>query len=329
MEEPVAEVKEVNLIVSRRQKLQVGARLLQFHRQWTAITKDKLVLEIVRKGLKIDFISSSPFTGVKETVVPRDGTQKSSILEEVGNLFEKCAIEPVPALTGSHGFYSTLFLVPKKQGGMRPILILKPLNQYVVPQHFKMETLRNILRSLRKGDWVVTLDMKDAYFHIPVHVAHRQFLRFSVFGRQFQYRALPFGLRSAPRIFTKVMSVIGAYLRKRLIYMFMYLDDWMIRNPSRVILTQQLAYTRKLLNNLGILINAEKSCFIPTQTIEYLGAVIHLKQGLVYPSEDRYLFVQQIIYIIRTANYVEARLVLRLLGLMASCIDLIPMLVYT
>lgn len=304
--------------------LQVGARLLFFHRQWTLITQDKLVLQIVKNGLMIDFVTQPTFTGVKETCVPRDGTTRSSILEEVNTLLEKCVIEPVPKTLENQGFYSTVFIVPKRQGGLRPILNLKPLNQYVVPNHFKMETLRSILKSLKKGDWAVTLDLKDAYFHIPVHQNYRQFLRFSVLGRKFQYRAMPFGLRSAPRIFTKVMSVVGAFLRKQLIHIFMYLDDWMLKNQNKNLLTKQLHYTQDLLGKLGLMINKDKSCLTPTQTLEYLGAIIQLKEGLVYPSEDRFKDINHMISAILHLQTVEARVMLRLLGLMASCIDLVP-----
>lgn len=304
--------------------LPVGARLLNFHRQWTLITQDKLVLQIVRNGLMIDFIRKPTFTGVKETIVPREGIKRSSILEEVNILLKKNVIEPVPKTLKKLGFYSTIFLVPKKQGGLRPILNLKPLNQFVVPHHFKMETLRSILKSLKIGDWAVTLDLKDAYFHLPIHQDHRQFLRFSVLGNQFQYRALPFGLKSAPRIFTKVMAVIGAFLRKQLIHVFMYLDDWMLKNQNKVLLTNQLGYVQNLLKNLGLIINLEKSCMIPTQTLNYLGAVIHLKEGLVFPSEERFQNICQMIHMMLNLDSVEALAMLRLLGLMASCIDLVP-----
>ncbi|CAC5368761.1 unnamed protein product [Mytilus coruscus] len=195
--------------------LQVGVRLLHYHSQWVQITQDKLVLQIVKNGLILDFVSLPAFTGVKETVVPRVGAKRSSILEEVNSLLEKHAIEPVLKSAENQGYYSTIFMVPKRQGGLRPILNLKPLNQFVIPHHFKMETLRSILKSLKIGDWAVKLDLQDAYFHIPIHKHYRKFLRFSILGKKYQYRALPFGLRSAPRIFTKVMAVVGAFCENK------------------------------------------------------------------------------------------------------------------
>uniref|UniRef100_A0A8W8P3X8 Reverse transcriptase domain-containing protein n=1 Tax=Magallana gigas TaxID=29159 RepID=A0A8W8P3X8_MAGGI len=67
---------------------------------------------------------------------------------------------------------------PKKSGGMRPIINLKPLNNFVETIHFKMETLQTALNLLQKGDFLISVDLKDAYFSIPVHPHHRKYLRF-------------------------------------------------------------------------------------------------------------------------------------------------------
>ncbi|VDI03539.1 Hypothetical predicted protein [Mytilus galloprovincialis] len=91
------------------------------------------------------------------------------ILAEVEDLIEKNAIEIVPQAEIHQGFYSTLFLVPKKTGDLRPVINLKPLNQYLRKQHFKMDTLTKVLNLVKPQDWALSLDLKDAYLHIPVH----------------------------------------------------------------------------------------------------------------------------------------------------------------
>jgi hypothetical protein len=75
----------------------------------------------------------------------------SNILEEVKKLLGKGAIELVPPGQEGQGFYSTFFIVPKKDGGLRPILNLKPLDVYMEKSHFKMETLRSIIQALHVG----------------------------------------------------------------------------------------------------------------------------------------------------------------------------------
>ncbi|KAJ1094269.1 hypothetical protein NDU88_007347 [Pleurodeles waltl] len=77
-----------------------------------------------------------------------------------------------------------------------------------------MLTLAQVLLALNDGDWMVSVDLQDAYFHIPILKSHRKYLRFVVGSQHYQFAALPFGLTSAPRVFTKVMSVVAAELKK-------------------------------------------------------------------------------------------------------------------
>ena len=116
-------------------------------------------------------------------------------------MLTKDAVEPVSARTP--GFYCNLFLVAKLTGGFRPMINLKNLNCLMYNQNFKMEMSRSIVKSVCSGDWTVSIDLKDAYFHVPVHRDYRHFLRFAISQTEaYQFKALPFGLCSAPRIFT-------------------------------------------------------------------------------------------------------------------------------
>ena len=174
------------------------------------------------------------------------------------------------------------------------------------------------------GDWAFTIDLEDAYFHISVQKEHRKFLRFIFQGVHYQYRVLPFGLAIAPRIFTKIMAAVGGFLRFNRIEIFMYLDDWLIKNQSRQALLEQKRLILKTLEALGLLINKEKSVLEPTQKIEYLGATINLQKGVIYPSQQKFLEIEKQINSLQGVSAIGAREFLRLLGLMTACIDLVP-----
>ena len=62
------------------------------------------------------------------------------------------------------GFYSRLFLVEKASGGWRPVIDLSPLNEFVRQTPFKMETAAPVLLSVREGDFLASVDLKDVYF---------------------------------------------------------------------------------------------------------------------------------------------------------------------
>ncbi|CAJ0940203.1 unnamed protein product [Ranitomeya imitator] len=78
-----------------------------------------------------------------------------------------------------------------------------------------MESLRSVIASLEKGEFLASVDIQDAYLHIPIFPLHQRFLRFAVNNLHFQFTALPFGLASAPRVFTKVMSTVVSILHSR------------------------------------------------------------------------------------------------------------------
>ncbi len=86
-----------------------------------------------------------------------------------------------PALSES-GFYSRYFLVPKKDGGLRPILDLRCLNHALMRRLFRMITLKQILSQIRTEDWFCSLDLKDTYFHIQIAPHHRRFLEIRLRG---------------------------------------------------------------------------------------------------------------------------------------------------
>ena len=82
---------------------------------------------------------------------------------EITELLQKNAIEEVIPLL-QPGFYSNLFLVPKKDGGQRPVINLKALNRFVLKENFKMEGIHTVKDLLRQGDWLAKVDLKDSFF---------------------------------------------------------------------------------------------------------------------------------------------------------------------
>ncbi len=121
-----------------------------------------------------------------------NSTSKASVLrQELSSLLQKGAIEEVPQSDVIQGFFSRYFLVPKRDGGLRPILDLRRLNFSLYKGKFKMLTMKTIMSQVQGGDWFVTIDLKDAYFHIQVVQRHRRFLRFAFEGKAYQYKVLP------------------------------------------------------------------------------------------------------------------------------------------
>ena len=107
-------------------------------------------------------------------------------------------------------------LSPKRQEvKFHPIVNLKPLNKFIKYEHFKMENLKTVRFLVRKGDYFIKLELTDAYLTVPICKSHQNYLRFAWRGRIFQFHCLAFGLSPAPRVFTKLLKVVTAILRRQ------------------------------------------------------------------------------------------------------------------
>ncbi|KAL0147753.1 hypothetical protein M9458_056929, partial [Cirrhinus mrigala] len=196
------------------------------------------LIRTVRLGYAIQFARRPPkFRGILFTSV-RSDMDASVLRAEIAVLLAKDAIEPVPPAEMKSGFYSPYFIVPKKSGGLRPILDLRVLNRSLLRLPFKMLTSKRILSCVRHQDWFAAIDLKDAYFHVSILPRHRPFLRFAFEGRAYQYKVLPFGLSLSPRVFTKVAEGALNPLWRKGIRILNYLDDWLIMAHSRDLLCE-------------------------------------------------------------------------------------------
>lgn len=155
---------------------------------------------------------------------------------------------------------SNLFLQEKKDGTQRPIFNVKRLNHYVQYTHFNMEGLFLVKSLLREKDWMIKLDLKDAYHCVLMHEEHRKYLHFKLKTQIYE-----FGLASAPRDFTKLMKPAIGLLRRLGMRMIIYLDDMLMMNEDQQALLEEGKTTCYLLQCLGFVINQEKSEMSPKQ----------------------------------------------------------------
>ena len=221
---------------------------------------------------------------------------------------------------------SNLFLVTKKDGGFRPIINLKPLNRrYLSPPHFRMDSIKDVASLLRLGDWAASIDLKDAYLHIPIHPASRPFLRFIWRRKLYQFLVLAFGLSTAPFVFTKVTKPIAAYLRARGIRIIFYLDDILVIGATAEECRQNVEIVLNILRLAGFLINEKKSSLSPSQHFLYLGLWWNTASGRVGLEERKLGIMKDLATQLLSTPRPSCRSIMQLLGLMTSAIPAIPL----
>jgi hypothetical protein len=218
----------------------------------------------------------SPYLSQKEMV---------AIDKEIDQLLAKGAIARCGEPPG--GFTSHIFARPKRNSSdLRIILNLKKLNSYLRYQHFKMENLDTILHLIEPNDWFISIDLKDAYFSVPIARGHRKYLQFQWRKKLYHYNVLCFGLATAPRVFTKCTKPFLAHFREKGFRISMYIDDILLMHNDQKTLVKQSLELVNMLESLGFVINFKKSSFQPSKTIKHLGFMLNSESmSLSLPKE--------------------------------------------
>ena len=315
---PLENTEDISPLPLPLPNIPVGGRLVHFAQSWAKLTDDKWVLSLIKRGYKIPF-RERPLLYQDPVFFHQPLSQQ--LEEEVANLLKKGAVEEI--IPECPGFYSRIFLVPKKNGKLRLIIDLSVLNRFVHVQSFKMETQRKVRNAISPNDWAFSLDLTDAYLHIPIHYRSRKYLRFTLKGRVYQFKALKFGLSTSPFVFTLLMSVIATFLRKRAIILHPYLDDWLSRNQNRQTLLEHRHFILSLINSLGLIINYEKSYLVPAQVFTFIGMEFLTHSNIVRVPQSRVLKLLETVNLFSQKTSVSARVFLSLLGQLNAAADFV------
>lgn len=305
---PTAEALEVG----RNQKL--AGRLKGFLNQWKEITCDAKILQTIR-GYKIPFISKPvQFKKVKQKIF--SNIELKNYTKALQNLLSLGAIKECKPIKGQ--FLSPYFLRKKPNGDIRFIFNLKELNKFTHCSHFKLEDYRSAQNIIFKNYYMASIDLKDAYFLIPIYPGHRKYLRFLFNGKLYEFSCLPFGLNTAPYTFTKTMKPIIHILRAKGFLSVIYLDDLLLVGKTKEECYRNVNETINLLNTLGFVINYEKSTLKPRQICKYLGFIFNSNKLSISLPADKTLKIIQKINNIKRLEVCKIRKFAQLIGLLIS-----------
>ena len=253
--------------------------------EWRKLTSDPEVLQNIR-NYHIE-LREIPMQNNVPGLYNLSEWEKVHANKEIQDLLRKGVISVVDHVEGE--YISNVFFREKRNSDkLRMILNIKKLNEYVVHEHFKMDTLRTALQLVEEGDWFISIDFSDAYYSIPVVEGHRKYLRFRFEGVLYEYNVVPNGLTTGPRLFTKILKVPLSVLRQWFGFRIVgYLDDTLIMAKSNKLVDEQAVEAAKLFTKLGFHINQKKSSVVPSQKVEYLGVEIDSQSMKVRLTRDK------------------------------------------
>lgn len=293
--------------------VRIAGRTALFVHNWRSLTNDIFVLTCV-EGIELSFLSE-PVQYKLPCDFAMEDCEKVLVDQEIDAMISKGAIFEVDSCEDQ--FLSNIFLRPKKNGKMRPIINLKKLNKFISTPHFKMEHLLTFLPFIQDM-FLTSLDLKVAYFTFPIDPAYRRYLRFLWRGKIYEFQCLCFGLCSAPFIFTKVMKPVFSKLRKEGITSSFYVDDSLYGDRNRDSLVAKTQRAKDLLESLGFVVNSTKSSMVPSKTIVHLGFVIDTERMMISLPPEKLIRLISSCTRLHSKTQVSVRELAQTIGLIVS-----------
>ena len=150
-----------------------------------------------------------------------------------------------------------------------------------------MESIKQVIDIVRPNVYIASIDLKDAFYSIPIHPEHQKYLKFVVLSKVYQYTCMPNGYGPAMCIFTKVSKVPFSYLQSKGFISVVFVDDSYLQDNTYKACLHNIENTIELLQNLGFTIHHTKSILTPTQRITFLRFVIDSVQMTLEITEEK------------------------------------------
>ena len=261
--------------------------------EWQKLTSDVEVLQIV-KGDIIDFVQEFIPSKHKARPCSLSATEKEAVSTELHDLLQKGIIKCSTHETKE--FVSSIFTRPKSDGSIRVIINLKPLNKFIQKHHFKMDTIKTVLRQVTPGCYMATLDLKHAYHSVKIDDYYQRYLKFEHDNHLFQYTCYPNGLGPCPRKFTKLLKPPLSHLRENGCYIVGYIDDFFTKGNNNALCKGNVKDIADLFIKLGFTINVEKSSLEPDTKSIFLGFSIDSVKMTVTLTEEKKIDLAEVIH---------------------------------
>ena len=298
-------------------------RLKQNISKWKEASENAYILDVVEKGYKLPLKSVPAKIILKYNKSARDN--ELFVTQEINSLLEKGVISAcnyVPHVV------NPLTVAFSKKGKPRLVLDCRHVNEHLHLFKVKFEDIQIAQMLFNKCSYLFTYDLASAYHHIEIFESHRTFLGFShyVAGQNTYYvfNALPFGIRTAGHIFTKVTKVVVKYLRERGIKVIMFLDDGIGGHKEYETAVSASDFTKQSLIQFGFLLADDKCHWEPLKRVAWLGYYLDMERNMLYILKERILrlktSVASTLYQIQRSNdrILPARFVASVVGQIIS-----------
>ena len=252
---------------------------------WKSFCSDAFILDIVEFGYKLPFTEIPPSSVSSNN---RSAIDHSDFVQEsISQLLESGCVR---LMSTRPYIVNPLSVSVQNSGKKRLILDLRKVNLFLAKYKFKLEDLSNVKEVLSPNDYMFKFDLKSGYHHVDICSEHHKYLGFSWnfngVVKYFAFTVLPFGLSTAPYIFTKLLVPLKRKWRGEGIINFIFIDDGWFKVDHETA-NDVVAKVQADLSHAGFLANEDKCVWHPKQVLTWLGAIIDSRDGSFSPTDSR------------------------------------------
>ncbi|CAI7805384.1 unnamed protein product [Closterium sp. NIES-54] len=204
----------------------------------------------------------------------------------------------------------------------RLILDLRQVNLHLRIPKFKYEGLNRVAEIALVGDWMFSIDLKSGYHHVDIHPSCWKYLGFRFDGKTYVFRSLPFGLATAPFVFTQLIKQLARRWRAMGIRVIPYVDDILFLCDTEAKARATCQSIIHDLNKAGLVINLKKSHLQPTQQLRFLGVELDTDRGQFSIGAERRASILSTLQALlregKAERKVPVRHIARVTGMLAS-----------
>jgi hypothetical protein len=298
--------------------VQVKGRLKAHVDFWVKIQAPHFIIQSIIEGYKIPFYETP-----KRAYFGNNNSSTAHKTFVTQSIQELLSSGRVVQTTEDHLHVISPLSVAINKDKKRLILDLRYVNQHIYKQKIKFEDWRTAMSYFGKGTFFTKFDLKSGYHHLDIFPEHQRFLGFSWPSSSgetcfYMFTVLPFGLSSAPYIFTKLIRPLTQHWRAQAIHITIFLDDGVDIEDSLQTAQEHAATVRHDLAASGFVPNDQKSVWKPTPIICWLGLQWNGVLGTIAISPTRIATLLTDLNAILNTARVSARTLARVVGRIIS-----------
>ncbi len=287
---------------------------------WRSIGASDYVLSVIASGYTIPLVSDPPPAIFRNNKSAR--VHSNFVNTALQDLLAKGCVVPCKHNVKPR-IVSPLSVSVNSDGKERLILDLTYLNTYVLLSHVKYDDWSVFFQYVQHGGYMFKFDLKSGYHHVEIMPHQHTYLGFcwKLGGRNqyFTFTVLPFGLCTGPYVFTKLCRPLVKHWRGKGFKIALYLDDGIGTAVGRGATRDISCEVQSDLRNSGFVVNEGKSVWEPSPTLEWLGLLWDLQNGVLQIPKRRIVALQSCAQSVKNRlNFTSARRLAKLTGCISS-----------